>query len=302
MVAYSIDQLECFVTAAKTGSFSEAGRQLGKAQSAVSTSVANLEIDFGVQLFDRSGKYLELTGEAAILLREAETILYRCARLHNRALAFAADVETRVRVAVDEALRSPLLQILPEFAGKFPATELEMNEGLFTDVHTSVARGQADIGLLIGTGIPEPTVKYKLLAYIPFQAAVSIEHPLSTKGKVAVSDLEDERQIIITSRGEQRHSEITPFSHHLWLAESYASGVGMLQRKLGWAFLPEPLLREVVEDSNISPLSLELEHRVHTSPLYLLWKRDDAVGQAGQWLFEMFETLGTRLGHESTAD
>jgi len=295
MVEYSLDQLECFVIAAKVGSFSEAGRQLNKAQSAVSTSVANLEIDFGVTLFDRSGKYLELTSEGAVLLREAETILYRCARLQNRALAFAAEVETRVRVAIDEALRSPLLELLPEFATRFEATEMEMCEGLFTDVHRAVARGHADIGLLIGTGIPEPTVKYKLLAYIPFQAASTATHPLAAKEQVAVSDLEDERQIIITSRGEQRHSEITPFSHRLWIAESYASGVGMIRKGVGWAFLPQPVLQDVTADGSIVPLSLELEHRVHTSPLYLLWKRDDVVGQAGQWLFEMFAKMGADL-------
>lgn len=48
----SIEQLEAFAAAAEQGSFSAAGRALGKAQSAISTQVANLEIDLGVELFD----------------------------------------------------------------------------------------------------------------------------------------------------------------------------------------------------------------------------------------------------------
>ncbi len=55
---WSIAQLDAFVTTVTEGSFSAAARKLGKAQSRVSTAVANLEIDLGVTLFDRSGKVL----------------------------------------------------------------------------------------------------------------------------------------------------------------------------------------------------------------------------------------------------
>ena len=66
----SIEQLEAFAAAAEQGSFSAAGRSLGKAQSAISTQVANLEIDLGVELFDRSGRSPVLTEAGARLLPE----------------------------------------------------------------------------------------------------------------------------------------------------------------------------------------------------------------------------------------
>ncbi len=69
---HSLDQLDSFVAATETGSFS-AARKHGKAQS-----IANLEIDLNVQLFDRNGKYPTLTDDGEILLREAKTILMRC--------------------------------------------------------------------------------------------------------------------------------------------------------------------------------------------------------------------------------
>ena len=68
---YSFEQLEAFVASAEEGSFSAAARRLGKAQSAVSTAVSNLEIDFGVELFDRSGKLPVLSPAGETLLREA---------------------------------------------------------------------------------------------------------------------------------------------------------------------------------------------------------------------------------------
>src|SRR6516165_5471688 len=49
----SLDQLQVFLTVVETGSFAAAGRKLGRATSAVSYAIANLEHQLGVQLFDR---------------------------------------------------------------------------------------------------------------------------------------------------------------------------------------------------------------------------------------------------------
>ncbi|ELU07149.1 hypothetical protein CAPTEDRAFT_119712, partial [Capitella teleta] len=65
------DMLITFVAVAEKGSFSAAARSLGKAQSGVSTTISNLEIDLGVELFDRTHRTPELTPAGRALLREA---------------------------------------------------------------------------------------------------------------------------------------------------------------------------------------------------------------------------------------
>lgn len=69
------DSLRAFVLAVELGSFSAAARKMRKAQSAVSTAIANLEIDTGVELFDRSGRSPVLTKEGRSLLPHAYGIL-----------------------------------------------------------------------------------------------------------------------------------------------------------------------------------------------------------------------------------
>jgi len=49
----SLDQLTVFLTVVETGSFAAAGRRLGRATSAVSYAITNLEQQLGVRLFDR---------------------------------------------------------------------------------------------------------------------------------------------------------------------------------------------------------------------------------------------------------
>ena len=71
----SLDQLRTFIAAADEGSFSAAGRRLGRAQSVVSQTMANLESQLGVRLFERSGRYPVLTAEGRTLLADARAVI-----------------------------------------------------------------------------------------------------------------------------------------------------------------------------------------------------------------------------------
>ncbi len=59
------EQLTIFKTVMETGSFSAAARQLGKVPSAVSMSIANLEIDVDMKLFERIGREPVPTAQAS---------------------------------------------------------------------------------------------------------------------------------------------------------------------------------------------------------------------------------------------
>ena len=70
----TLDQMRTFIAAADHGSFSAAGRKLRRAQSVVSQTLANLEAQLGVKLFDRSGRYPRLTEEGRSLLADARAV------------------------------------------------------------------------------------------------------------------------------------------------------------------------------------------------------------------------------------
>ena len=119
---WTLDQLRHFVAAADAGSFSAAARQLGRAQSAVSTSLGLLEADLGVELFDRSHRNATLTQAGDVLLQEARELLRQAAGLEQRALSFAAGQDARLCVALDEALPYLVLgELVKEVSARFPA-------------------------------------------------------------------------------------------------------------------------------------------------------------------------------------
>ncbi|WP_394495194.1 LysR family transcriptional regulator [Shewanella sp. ENK2] len=101
---WSIEQLKAFVAAANTGSFSAASRDLGKAQSRVSTAISNLEIDLGFKLFDRSHRLPVLTEQGEQLLIEAKAVIAQCERLNSRAMSVQTNNELALTIAIDEAV------------------------------------------------------------------------------------------------------------------------------------------------------------------------------------------------------
>ena len=65
---WTLEQLQTLRCVAETGSFSAAARRLGRAQSAVSTAIANLELDRGCELFARGPRTPVLTPAGKAML------------------------------------------------------------------------------------------------------------------------------------------------------------------------------------------------------------------------------------------
>ena len=95
----SVDTLSAFAEAAMLGSFSAAARKLGKSQSTVSTAIANLEIDLGLNLFDRSSRKPMLTEHGRVVLAQVHDVLAANDRLAHATRELAGGLETRLIVA-----------------------------------------------------------------------------------------------------------------------------------------------------------------------------------------------------------
>ncbi len=163
-MSLSLDQLQAFVAAAESGSFSGAARKLGKAQSVISAAVANLEIDLGNALFDRTARYPVLTPAGERLLVEARVILERCEHFRGVAMSLGEGVESRLTLAVDELYPEEVLGVLlDEFSQRFPAVELELLFPLMEDVSRLVMSQCADLGIMWRQEVLPPELAFHAL-------------------------------------------------------------------------------------------------------------------------------------------
>ncbi|MGV2905068.1 LysR family transcriptional regulator [Achromobacter sp. AGC25] len=232
---WTLDQLRHFVAAADAGSFSAAARALGRAQSAVSTSLGLLEADLGVELFDRSRRNAALTPVGEVMLQEARELLRQAGGLDQRALSFAAGQDARLSIALDEALPSQVLGALVlELAARFPALELTQLNGTATEVADYVLQGRASIAFHFDRGDPGSAFAHRYLGNVEQAVFVASGHPLAALAEVTRSDLARYRQLVMQMEGV----DDVVLSPAVWRTDSFYSIAGMVADGLGWAILP----------------------------------------------------------------
>lgn len=282
---FSIEQLQAFDAAAHTGSFSAAARRLGKAQSVISTAVANLEADLGVSLFDRSGRYPALTAEGKRLLLDARHIIEACANLQALSGEIAAGVEHRLTLAVDDTSHLPWLEpILGVFAERFPNVELELLFPLLDDQIAMLLSGRAQIGIGYEQTNAHKDIETRSIGMVRAPLFVAADHPLAAKKRVGRADLIKHRQIVITSRGGAPHHFDVLIASKVWRVEGDLAILELVKRGHGWAMLPEFLAEGPLGAGEISRLQPDFIPELPVMRMEVLWHRPLAQGKAGIWL------------------
>jgi len=289
---FSLDQLEAFRAAAETGSFSAAARRLGKVQSAVSTAVSNLEIDLGVELFDRRGHKAVLTPAGETLLREAWTVLGECDRLLERAVAIAGGEEARLSLAVDDAVPVDwFVDVLAAFGERFPFVQLETYYGAMGDVAQMVGEGRADLGIVMPVSGTPAAIDAVLVGHMPYVPVAAAHHPLAALPAVGRRDLMRYRHIVVASRTGDREPDWAGHGGPVWLQESTYATLQLVLRHAGWASLPGHLVDRHVRAGRLVVLPLDFHAVKFAAPVFVVRRPGAAQGVAGIWLRKELEGL-----------
>jgi len=290
----SFEQLEAFVAAAEQGSFSAAGRALRKAQSAVSTQVANLEEDLGVALFSRAGRNPVLTVAGERLLREAKVILDRRAHLIGVASSFESHVETRFVVAIDELYPEHLLGTLfADFARHFPHVELELLFPLMEDVSQLVLAGQADIGVMWRQEALPPELGFQTVGWVPIKLVCGKGHPLAGT-RVDWEELKRHRQILVAARGDGPEKQRLRVAAEVWWVESHWVILQLVKQGIGWAFVSSYVIANSPVTADLVTPDLQFDDFDLPVALEMVWHKQRPCGPAARWLRERFASA--RIG------
>lgn len=136
-------QIKVFREIMETGSISQAARNLGRTQPAVSLALKSLEADLGVQLFERRGRRLSPVPEAQYLLSEASDVLDRMAQVERAMQSFQKAGTGQLSVA---SMPGPAAFLFPRFLSDVMARSPELTVSLLTRSSTQIrelARSQS---------------------------------------------------------------------------------------------------------------------------------------------------------------
>ncbi|KIO48862.1 LysR family transcriptional regulator [Nitrosospira sp. NpAV] len=288
--AMSLDQLRTFIAAADEGSFSAAGRKLRRAQSVVSQTLANLELQVGFTLFDRSGRYPKLTEAGKALLTNARVVISSMDAFKAKARTLEEGLEPELAVAVDVMYPiAALTAAVGEFHEAFPAMPLHLYVEALGAVMQPVLDGRCRIGI---TGqVPEVPADcasdYLLSVQMVTVAAPS--HPLAKQaGAVARTDAANHMQLVLTDRSTLTDGRtFGVLASQTWRLADLGAKHAFLRAGLGWGNMPLPMVEDDLSRGTLVRIELEPYSVTGTwLSMYAIHRKDTPPGPAGRWFVE----------------
>jgi DNA-binding transcriptional LysR family regulator len=168
--------LEQILEICRAGGFSGAARQLQISQPTLSKSIARLEAQLSVKLFDRNGGAARPTAYGVFVAQRAEALLQGVAALSRDLEQLARGEEGRIRIAVGPASRlKPLPELLRRIAVRFPKLHVETIQETGPGVMAALQDGRVDIAF----GYSEHAARYgELIRKKMFEDAIVLAaHP-----------------------------------------------------------------------------------------------------------------------------
>lgn len=288
----TLDQLQVFLAVAETGSFSAAARKLNRAQSVISYTIANLEAQLELPLFERGGtRQPQLTEAGRAMIADARRIVADLHALRSKARGIRQGLEAEISLAVSSLVPyDAVIAVLQEFRERFAGVNLHLTVSELGMVMTLVASGKADIGLSgapIGADDRLTVEKIGHSSMIPVAAA---SHPLLTLGRpLTLSDVREEVQLVVTdASGLTRGRDFNVLSYRIWRVGDIHTKRLLILGGLGWGGLPAPLVGADLREGKLALLPLDA-YEQGDYPIHAISRTASPPGPAGRWLIERFQ-------------
>lgn len=214
-------QLETFIKVADAGSFNKAAEQSFITPTAVMKQINLLEEDLGVLLFDRTHRGLSLTKAGKSLYRDSKYIIQYCRDSVVRAKNAMQEDDHIIRIGTSPMTPAQvLLALWPKIHEHYPNMKFQLVP--FENTPENAKEILANLGqnIDIVAGIFDDTLldlrkcKGFELERNPICCAVSINHPLTEKDKLKITDLYGENLMLI-HRGWSNY--VDKLRDDLWL-------------------------------------------------------------------------------------
>lgn len=188
----------------RLGSFTRAAEEICIAQPALSTAIAKLEHELGVQLFFRMPRGAVPTPEGKLLLARAARIFEEVDSL-KRELSDVSDLRSgHVTVGFPPMYG---LHYFPElamaFRKRYPGIEITAVEGSASNIRSRLEDGVIDIGVLESRRV-DRAWKTIRLGSDEMVLAVARDHPLASRKRVTANALADLPMVVFSEGFLQR--------------------------------------------------------------------------------------------------
>ncbi|MCR8928883.1 LysR family transcriptional regulator [Priestia megaterium] len=193
------NQLEYFQTLARIQHFTQAAKMLHITQPALSRSIAKLEEEVGVPLFERQGRTVCLNRYGEMFLKRIEVAITEVEKGKQELLEELNPVSGTISLAFLHIIGTQMVpRILSEFGKKYPHVEFELSQFSNDVAMQKLEQGKCDFFITSSVTLKDGIRKLDLLTEELF-VAVPTGHHLSQNKEVDLFQIIDEPFIGIKS-------------------------------------------------------------------------------------------------------
>jgi DNA-binding transcriptional LysR family regulator len=211
--------LRYFVAVAETQNVLRAATQkLHVSQPAVSRQIRDLEDELGVQLFERTGKAVNLTDAGRLFLKEARAVLERTDEAVANVRGFAQAGETELHVGYSPIASAHIVPAaLRAFQQVMPGVHVRLHDWSNEEIVAGLRDGRLQLAFIV----PPPTrggfrdLRFEELLCERVRLAVPPNHRLAQRRSVSLADAAQEPFVGLTR-------ENAPY-YHTYLAAIFAA-------------------------------------------------------------------------------
>lgn len=291
-------QLKYFLAVCKYGNFSIAAENCYVTQPAVSTAIRELEQEYGVSLFHRKKKQLELTDEGRWFRQRAEFILNYVTATEEQ-MRICAMNKRYLRVGVAPMIGGSFFySVYDQFVKEHPQIHIDLLEAGSLQVWQWVEDGIVDIGVQLLDFLPSDAFETVKLFDTELVFCVSSTHPLADRESVSIADLAGQKLILLKEDSYQNKLLKRMFSDAgqeidvLMYSNQINSIFSMLAHGSCGAFLFEQM---VEPDPDLR--CIHLEPRINLSA-GLVYRKNMPMHSYMQSLIRYTKAQSTRNGNE----
>ncbi len=279
--------LRCFQAVARHEHISRAAAELRVAQPSVSRTIARLEAELGVRLFDRRGRQVRLNQYGAAFLHRVDRALGELDDA-RRELADAAGLDHGTIALASETLLS-LTGLLAEYRNRHPGVRVRLFQSTAEVMNRQLRAREVDF-CLASQPLTGPSLGSVELLREEVLLALPLDHPLAGREHVAVRDLVDE-PFIVTRGGHWQRTLLD----RLFAAEGLVPTIScegdepgaapvLVGAGLGICLVPA-MSREAITRTPLALLRIDAPHCRRT--LTLVWRRDTYMSEAARKFREL---------------
>ncbi|MFD1954383.1 LysR family transcriptional regulator [Paenibacillus thailandensis] len=284
-----IRHLKYFAAVAEHGSFTKAAEELHITQPTLSKMVKLLEQELDAELFDRSGKRIELTDAGRTILRSSLQIIHAMDNMTMELQEVFKLERGTIRLGLPPMIGGKFFaSIIEKFHARYPKVEIKVVEVGGKPIEADVESGLLDAGIII---LPvesanlfhlQPLLEEKLMV------VTDTGHRLAGNKQVTLTDLADESFILFIPDFRLHHLikdaclETGYQPKVVFESSQWDFMTEMVAARFGITLLPETVCR------SLDPARfaiIDLDHTTLRWRLAMIWSKEKYMSFAArEWV------------------